>query len=91
MLLLAVSQELLQQFSAAAARGPNTRAAEGDVKAASPSAFSSSFVGQSLDLSKVSPLQCEADGQSCLRETNVCCLCVAASWHPVCGVFCPIA
>ena len=73
--------------SAVAARGPNTRAAEGDVTAASPSAFSSSFLGQSLDLSKVSLLKCEADGQSCFCQTNVCCLYVPALWHPVHGVF----
>ena len=40
--------------SAAAARGPNVKFAAEDVGAASPSGFSSSFLGQSLDLSKVS-------------------------------------
>ena len=42
--------------SAAAARRPNVRIAGEDVGAASPSGFSSSFLGQSLDLSKVSLL-----------------------------------
>ena len=41
---------------ATAARLPNLRTAEGDVGIASPSGFSSSFLGQSLDLSKVSCL-----------------------------------
>lgn len=70
--------------SAAAARGPNTAAAAGDVRAASPAAFSSSFLGQSLDLSKVSS-QRKPNRQSCQCDTNVCCL-----WHPVCGCLGPL-
>ena len=66
---------------AASSRVPNIRIVEGDVARASPSAFSSSFLGQSLDLSKVN-----CQGQSiCIsaymcKACLQCCNCLSMLW-----------